>query len=76
MSYTQCKFIPTPNWWYLAAQPYPNDSPQAVLNVYIRSGAYAKHYIKSGPMLNKHRCNVHKCNAPKCNSPKCNSHKR
>ena len=35
-SYTQPSFIPTPGWWFLVAQPYPNDCLKAGLNVYNR----------------------------------------
>lgn len=36
-SYTQPCFIPTPGWWFLVGQPYPNDGIKAQLNVYWRT---------------------------------------
>jgi hypothetical protein len=59
-SYTQPGFIPTPGWWFLVGQPYPNDSPQAELNVYSRSKRELKNFsspTSSGhpPFVREHR---------------------
>ena len=57
-SYTQPGFIPTPGWWFLVGQQYPNDSIQAGLNVYNRSNKGIHYYTSpnssGAPPLTRH----------------------
>ena len=47
-SYSEPCFLPTPGYWWLVGQPFPNDSPKAILNVYCKSKGDMKRYSSPG----------------------------